>query len=245
MRIGGIAIAVVVSMVLSVRSARSQLWQSTSAIHSSSQIYTATPIHRADWGAATGMTVQPVSIHDVRHRPIGQDILPLERTPTFELTQHQASHHLRELIRRYNPDLSASDARDIAHWTEFYSRQYGIDPRLIAGLVARESGFDPKARSRTGARGLGQISAALGKDLGIRDRYDIQENLEGTTRWIRTLYDTWRQDGVEDSQAIHWSLASYRQGLARTREIGIPANVARYINEVYDIANGLPNSPTS
>ncbi|MEM8717675.1 MAG: hypothetical protein AAGE92_18200, partial [Cyanobacteria bacterium P01_G01_bin.4] len=96
-----------------------------------------------------------------------------------------------------------------------------------------------------GARGLGQISAALGKDLGIRDRYDIQENLEGTTRWIRTLYDTWRQDGVEDSQAIHWSLASYRQGLARTREIGIPANVARYINEVYDIANGLPNSPTS
>ncbi|MEM9568123.1 MAG: transglycosylase SLT domain-containing protein [Cyanobacteria bacterium P01_E01_bin.34] len=191
------------------------------------------------------MNAQLIGFCGVCYQAIGQEMPSLEHTPAFELTQHQISHHLRELIRRYNPDLSSSAVRDIVHWTEFYSRQYGIDPRLIAGLIARESGFDPKARSRTGARGLGQISAALGKDLGIRDRYDIQENLEGTTRWIRTLYDTWREYGVEDSQAIHWSLASYRQGLARTREVGIPANVARYINEIYDIANGLSTASAS
>lgn len=182
----------------------------------------------------------PITLNQARSIPPRFGIDQSKVTPLPLLAQQQRSSDLRALIRRYNSDLSSAEVRNIARWTEFYSQQYGIDPRLIAGLVARESGFDPKATSRTGARGLGQISATLGKDLGISDRYDIRENLEGTTRWIRTLYDTWRADGIEDDQAIHWSLASYRQGLARTREIGIPANVARYINEVYEIANGLP-----
>ena len=230
MELGGIAIAALVSLVVLNGQARSQTQYPVSATSLASRVMSPPPDSTLRQSHPQSATLYPVLF---------------ERTPALNLAQHQSSHHLRELIRRYNSDLSSSEIREITHWTEFYSRQYGLDPRLVAGLVARESGFDPKARSRTGARGLGQISAALGKDLGIRDRYDIQENLEGTTRWIRTLYDTWRADGIEDSQAIHWSLASYRQGLARTREVGIPANVARYINEVYDIANGMPNAPTN
>lgn len=232
MTLEGIAIAAVVSVLaLAIPAESSRSGQVRADIH------TAHP--------EIPTSIQPSSSQYVSCPLLLQGPILLERTPAVLIAQHSSSARLRELIRRYNSDLSASQVREIAHWTEFYSHQYGIDPRLIAGLVARESGFDPKARSRTGARGLGQISAALGKDLGIRDRTDIQENLEGTTRWIRTLYDTWLADGVEEHQAIHWSLASYRQGLARTREVGIPANVARYINEVYEIAHGLPQLPAS
>ena len=163
----------------------------------------------------------------------------LDVTPQL-VAQQQVNQELTALIRRYNSSLSGTEIHEIARWTEFYSQQYGIDLRLVAGLVARESGFNPKATSRSGAKGLGQISATLGDDLGIGDRYDVRENLEGTTRWMRTLYDTWRADGVGESQATHWTLASYRQGLMRTRQVGIPANIADYINEVYEIANRLP-----
>ena len=157
------------------------------------------------------------------------------------VAQQQVNAELVSLIGQYNSNLSPSERREIARWTEFYSLQYGIDMRLVAALVARESGFNPKATSRSGAKGLGQISAILGEDLGIGDRYDVRENLEGTTRWIRTLYDTWRANGVGESQATHWTLASYRQGLMRTQQVGIPAYVADYINEVYEIANRLPH----
>lgn len=175
------------------------------------------------------------------HTPILDGFLFSTKASTStQLLAQTYSNDLTSLIRNYNPDLATSEIDTIARWTEHYSREYGIDPRLIAGLVARESGFNPKATSRSGARGLGQISASLAKDLGIRDRYDIRQNLEGTTRWIRTLYDTWLADGVEESQATHWTLASYRQGLTRTRQIGIPSHVAEYINEVYEIAADLP-----
>ncbi len=88
--------------------------------------------------------------------------------------------------------------------------------------------------------GLGQIMPALASDLGLSDPYNIEQNLEGTARWLRRLYDVWRQDGLSSSDSLTWALASYRQGLTRTREVGIPAFVADYINSIYDLARQLP-----
>lgn len=43
---------------------------------------------------------------------------------------------------------------------QFYAVQHGLDPALIAAIISQESGFDPNAMSRAGARGLMQILPA-------------------------------------------------------------------------------------
>lgn len=151
-----------------------------------------------------------------------------------------ASVNLREYIQRTNPNLSPSQLEQIANGITTYSAHHGLPAQLVAAVIARESSFNPQATSPSGAMGLGQIMPTLASDLALSNPYDIDQNIEGTTRWLRRLYDVWRRDGLSSSDALTWALASYRQGLTRTREVGIPAFVADYINSIYDLARQLP-----
>lgn len=165
--------------------------------------------------------------------------LPNRHSDGEIVTQGISSPSLVALIQRYNPQLDRATALDIANWTMHYSQERRINPALIVGLVARESSFNPNATSRSGARGLGQLSQALVQDLNIRDAYDVRQNLDGTTLWLRQLYDIWLGEGVTTEQATAWALASYRQGLGGTRRQGISPTTADYINEIYEIAHQI------
>ena len=51
---------------------------------------------------------------------------------------------------------------------ERYSKQNGLDPFLLAALIRQESEFNPKAVSRSNARGLTQILPTTGRELSRR-----------------------------------------------------------------------------
>ena len=51
---------------------------------------------------------------------------------------------------------------------ERFSKQYGLDPFLMAALIRQESEFDPKVVSYANARGLTQIVPATGRELSRR-----------------------------------------------------------------------------
>src|SRR5690606_30053225 len=55
------------------------------------------------------------------------------------------------------------------------ARRAGVDPWLVSAVIRQESGFDPRATSPAGARGLMQVMPAVGRELarntGLRD-YD-------------------------------------------------------------------------
>ena len=48
---------------------------------------------------------------------------------------------------------------------EAYARQQSIDPFLVAALIRQESEFNPKAISRSNARGLTQVLPGTGREL--------------------------------------------------------------------------------
>lgn len=56
---------------------------------------------------------------------------------------------------------------------EKYSKEYNLDPLLVASIIRAESKFDEKAVSSKGAKGLMQISSMTGKwaseELGIKN----------------------------------------------------------------------------
>ena len=93
-----------------------------------------------------------------------------------------------------------------------FSRHYGVDPLLVRAVIEVESEFNPRAVSRTGAKGLMQINPITAQHLGIDNPFDVRENIEGGVRYLRYLLELygWR---------LHTALASYNAG---------PANIQRY-----------------
>lgn len=58
------------------------------------------------------------------------------------------------------------------------AQTHGLEPALVMAVVRVESGFNPKARSGVGARGLMQVMPRTGMWLKCRDLYDAEDNLE-------------------------------------------------------------------
>lgn len=122
----------------------------------------------------------------------------------------------QSMARHYNPALTDHEARAIATALLGYSRHFNVDPRLVLALVVVESGFQPRARSRAGAIGLGQLMPETARALRV-DPDDPVQNLYGTIRYLRGNLDRFGWDNV------HLALAAYNAGRgAVERYEGIP-----------------------
>lgn len=64
----------------------------------------------------------------------------------------------------------------------------GVPPELFLRLVQQESGFNPNALSKAGARGLTQLMPGTAEELGV-DPNDPLQNLDGGARYLRQQYD--------------------------------------------------------
>jgi hypothetical protein len=60
----------------------------------------------------------------------------------------------------------------------------GLPPVLLAALLRSESGFDPRAVSPAGARGIAQFMPATARGLGLRDPFDPAEAIPAAARLL-------------------------------------------------------------
>lgn len=137
------------------------------------------------------------------------------------------------MIRQYNRNVSNATARVISYTILVKSRNHNIDPRLIFALIAQESGFNHKAVSKVGARGLGQLMPGTAAQLGVKNSFNIAQNVDGTIRYLQ------KQLGRFNGN-ISYALAAYNAGPGNvTRYGGIPPfretqNYVRLINTRYN-----------
>lgn len=71
------------------------------------------------------------------------------------------------------------------------ARKHNIPVDLFLRLVQQESGWNPRAVSHKGARGLAQLMPATARALGVNPD-DPAQNLEGGARYLRMQYETFR-----------------------------------------------------
>ena len=89
---------------------------------------------------------------------------------------------------------------------------YDIDPALLGALAATESGLNPRATSRVGARGLFQFMPSTFEafaDKGM-DPFNPEHSTEVASRYLRHLFDQFDGDPV-------MAIAAYNAGPTKVR----------------------------
>jgi soluble lytic murein transglycosylase-like protein len=106
--------------------------------------------------------------------------------------------------------------------------RYKVEPEIIKAIIMAESGFNPKAVSKVGARGLMQLMPQTARSLGVEDSFKPAHNIDAGVRYFKHLLDQF--DGE-----IKLALAAYNAGSYNVRKSGgIPPFKATkfYINKV-------------
>ena len=84
--------------------------------------------------------------------------------------------------------LPAAEAiRRFAPLVETASRTHGVDVALVHAVISAESGYNPAALSKAGARGLMQLMPDTAKRYGVQNIHDPMENITGGVKYLRDL----------------------------------------------------------
>jgi soluble lytic murein transglycosylase-like protein len=130
--------------------------------------------------------------------PVRQQIKPLKNTGTLEKSSET---NLPGPIARFRALIEEAAGR------------HRLDPALIAAVMIQESGGDPKAVSTAGARGLMQLMPETWESLGVADPYDPPQNIEGGSRYLKTLLESFSGDET-------LALAAYNAGPSAVKRYG-------------------------
>lgn len=82
---------------------------------------------------------------------------------------------------------SQADILRFSKLIEAASKAHGVDEALVHAVITAESGYNPRALSKAGARGLMQLMPDTAARYGVRDIHDPWENINGGVRYLRDL----------------------------------------------------------
>lgn len=138
----------------------------------------------------------------------------------------------KSLINYINEERKSND--NIEEIVEKASKKFSIDKDLIMAVIKQESDFNPTVTSTAGAMGLMQLMPDTAKYLGVSDPYDIEQNINGGTKYLRELLDVYG-----DRKEL--ALAAYNAGPGTLQNRGVkeasqierlPYETRDYVNKV-------------
>ncbi|MGC1508805.1 membrane-bound lytic murein transglycosylase MltF [Ketobacter nezhaii] len=109
--------------------------------------------------------------------------------------------------------LSHLDSRLVNYEEEFKTnaKQLGLDWRLLAAIGYQESLWNPNAISPTGVRGIMMLTRRTAKEMGVTNRRNARESIEGGARYFKKLYRRLPEEVVEPNRTW-FALAAYNVG---------------------------------
>lgn len=109
-------------------------------------------------------------------------------------------------------------------------QKYQVDFALIKAIIRAESGFNPIAVSRKGARGLMQLMPETASRVNVSNPFNPRDNIEGGVRHFKYLLSLFNND-------LKLSLAAYNAGENLVSQLGaIPPyrETIDYVQRVLD-----------
>jgi soluble lytic murein transglycosylase-like protein len=103
----------------------------------------------------------------------------------------------------------------------------GVDPLLVHAVIHTESAYNPYAISYKGAEGLMQLIPGTARLMGVRNSFDIRQNVEGGVKYLKQMLDRFDD--------LRFAIAAYNAGpeaVARYRGIPPYAETIGYVYRV-------------
>lgn len=166
--------------------------------------------------------------------PPGADALASRVEDWFEA--YEASGELDRVLEYYYGFVDTFDYVDVARfrravqerlpkYRKLFERagdEYGVPWDLLAAQSYQESRWKANARSPTGVRGLMMLTLSTAKSLGVSDRLDPAQSVDGGARYLVKLKDRLAEDITEPDRT--WiALAAYNVGMAHMHDAQILA----------------------
>jgi len=141
--------------------------------------------------------------------------------------------HPVEVEFDYEPSNYSPPAGNFETVIREAGQKYGVDPSLIRAVIQAESGGNPQAVSRAGARGLMQLMPATAAEMGVTNSFDPAQNIMGGARYLRKLLDRYRGDTKLALAAYNWGMGNLEK-----RPESMPPETKNYIAKVESYCRG-------
>ncbi|GAB2778871.1 membrane-bound lytic murein transglycosylase MltF [Halomonas shantousis] len=92
------------------------------------------------------------------------------------------------------------------------ARNTGFDWKLLAALGYQESHWRPKATSPTGVRGLMMLTLPTAEQMGVDNRLDPRQSIDGGARYLRSIEERLQAE-IPEPDRLWMALAAYNVGL--------------------------------
>ena len=151
------------------------------------------------------------------------DFRAAHRVPT-PLLPPPTGLHRRSRNRHFDKHINEAAAK------------HGVDVDLVRAIIQVESGFDHRARSHRGAKGLMQLMPGTGRDMGARNLFDPKQNIFAGVRYLRFLLDAFQGN-------VTLAAAAYNAGPTVVKRYGgVPPyeETQNYVEKVHSLL-GLPH----
>lgn len=161
------------------------------------------------------------------------------------ITRRLAAFYDQNLLRNQIERAAfhrALDTRLPRYVSSFQShgKQHQVDWHLLAAMGYQESHLKSDAVSPTGVRGIMMLTQATARGLGIRDREDPAQSIQGGAKYFAQLQQHYA--AIPQADRLWFALAAYNMGPGavdgirrRVRQSGQDpdrwANVFRYLSE--------------
>ncbi|MFN0317689.1 MAG: membrane-bound lytic murein transglycosylase MltF [Burkholderiales bacterium] len=167
----------------------------------------------------------------------------IDRDGTLKRVMEQYYGHLQRMGSVDIEHLIEKIQTVLPHYRAHFQRAAeitGLDWRLIASIGFQESHWDPLATSPTGVRGLMMLTEDTADHLGISDRLDARQSIEGGARYFADL-KTRLADDIQEPDRTYLALAAYNLGLGHLEDARVLAQRLKLNPNLWvDVKKALP-----
>ncbi|WP_300375606.1 membrane-bound lytic murein transglycosylase MltF [Henriciella sp.] len=163
-------------------------------------------------------------------RPLGwiynEKLTGMDDALTAWFADAHASGFLEQLDERWFGHLDEFDYVEVLRFVERVEQrlpQYRgmfetaaeetpFDWHLLAAQSYQESHWDADAVSPTGVRGLMMLTLPTARSLGVKDRTDPEQSVDGGARYLQRLHER-LPEGIQGEDRMWFALAAYNVGM--------------------------------
>jgi membrane-bound lytic murein transglycosylase F len=144
----------------------------------------------------------------------------IKRKIDFNVIYNKYFKNKKNFRRRIKSNFYSLNKQQISPYDNLikkYATPLNWDWRLVASQIYQESKFDPRVSSWASASGLMQLMPKTAKELGVTNRADPEQSINGGTKYLKQLWNSFEK--ITDSvQRTKFTLASYNCGLYHVKD---------------------------